>query len=884
MAPAVGSRIGPYEIVASIGAGGMGVVYEAEDTRLGRKVAIKFLPEGLRGDSHAVERLQREARAASALNHPNICTIYDVGEESGHYFFVMERLHGHTLKHLVDAQQLSLEQAIDIAVDVADALDTAHRHNIIHRDIKPANIFVTGRGQAKVLDFGLAKTSATPERGQSIAVTADELLTSPGSAVGTVAYMSPEQARGEDVDARSDLFGFGAVLYQMATGRLPFEGNTTAVMFDAILNRPPVPPARVNPLITPDLEHIILKLLEKDRDLRYQSASEVLADLKRLRRDSQSSSAKLPSAVTTPKTRVPAWIAVALLLVAALGITSAVLWWQREPVVAPESEWVALTDLPDSAVDPAISPDGRTLAFLRGPEPFLTHGELYVKLLPNGDPVQLTHDGIRKTMPVFSLDGSRIAYTSVDPKLSWDTQVVPLLGGSPQLLLGNAEGLHWIGDKRILFSEVRSGMHMVLVTAGEGRTNQRDVYVPPTERGMAHYSVLSPDGKNVLITEMGSSGEFLPCRLLPYDGSSAGRQVGPPGGTCLAAAWSPDGRWMYLSVDHGTGFHLWRQKFSGGEPQQITFGPTQQNGVAVPPDGRSLITSVGTSRRSVWLHRPGEEDRQISTQGNAAAPSISPSGQKVFYLADIGSAEGGDRTALGNLAAFDLRTSSTEKLFPDTRMRDFDVSNDEKTVAYTTVGNDGKPQVWIAALDRRSPPHQFASAMPLDQATFVSNSEICFRALDGGKHYAECANLDGSNRRRVLQNPIVDVVRASPDHRWLITAETSTTEQTTVYTLAHNLQTGASVALCDYCNIGWSADGLALTLRFGSRGMHAPVSIVTIPTPGKGLPALPKGGARTADDAMRIPGAHATEMSREPVPMVYVKSTVQRNIYRIPLK
>jgi DNA-binding winged helix-turn-helix (wHTH) protein/Tol biopolymer transport system component len=564
---------------------------------------------------------------------------------------------------------------------------------------------------------------------------------------------------------------------------------------------------------------------------------------------------------------------------------------RRLTPIAHDKEWEQLTFFTDSAVYPALSPDGRMLAFIRGSDSFFGRGQIYVKLLPSGEPVQLTNDDAQKLAPSFSPDGARIVYSIIEP---WDTWEVSALGGNPHLLMPNSSSLTWIEQgKRLLFSEMREGLQLALVTTDDDRGNSRDVYVPPGKRSMVHHSYLSPDGRWVLVVEMDSGGKILPCRVVPFQGGKDVRIVGPPNGKCLSGAWSPDGKWIYLTStpDPGgvrragwqpaPGSHIWRQRFPDGEPEQLTFGPTSQEGIAMAPDGKSLITSVGAADRTVWLHNK-DGDLQISSEGNASLPSFSSDGRRLYFLMSNGQTQGEE------LWVKDLAGGKVDRVLPGNPMEAYSVSRDGKEVAFTMNDRGGHSNIWVAPTSRRTPPVRISSPAAEDSPYFLPDGDLVFRAIEGGSNYLYRMKTDGSERKKISPERILDIYDVSPDGRWVAAATPGSGDEEHInlgFAKAFAVNGTATVAVCaGYCLFNWDTSGGFVYLSYPIRAeMSYPFPVMR----DSGLPKLPPVAATRIEDFGNPKEKTAIPWQVESAVNLslyaYTRQDSRRNLYRIQL-
>jgi eukaryotic-like serine/threonine-protein kinase len=855
---------GRFRIVRLLGRGGMGEVYQAEDLQMGGHIALKTVRSEILHDPRAAELFKREIQLAKKVTHPNVCRIYDVGfhpsssDPAAKVFLTMELLEGHTLSNCLESGAMSTAQALPLIQQMADGLGAAHRSGVVHRDFKTGNVMViqhSGDTRAVVMDFGLAHTAAQAMGSQA------EVVTQTHGAVGTPEYMAPEQLTGGAITPATDIYALGIVIYEMVTGRRPFQGQTPLDVAIRRLHETPVSPRELAPDLEPRWEKTILRCLSRRPEERFQSTSEVLGAL--------SGTAEIRGRTRPWKKFLAAAGVFAILAIAGTLVLRSLTRNSTEHL-----EWQQLTNFSDAATEPRLSPDGRMLVFKRGAW-FISPGQIYVKLLPDGQPVALTNDPFPKMAPAFTPDGSRVDYTAIHPGTSWEIWEASVLqgGGEPRRMLSNAEGLTWLDKQHILFSESRSpDPLMVVATSTESRTSSRDVYVPQNLTWMAHFSALSPDHKQVLIVEMqpGASenwSDFGSCRLVPFDGSSKGRQVGPVPGHCIAAAWSPNGKWMYFSARReNDNFHLWRQSSQAGEPEQVTSGPAQEEGLAISPDGRSVVTSVGTDRAAVWVH-DADGEHQISGEGDAESPQFAPDGKRVYYLSPP------------DLWVAELASGHAERVLPGVALTLYALSPDGNGVAYVTT--DGS--LWYSSVDRQTPPHIIAPRGHLTQ--FSASGDILFQVRVGQRWPLYGIKADGSGMREMPANPgdlLHNVSALSPDEEWSIRVSDKGAM------LAYPRNGGTAVTLCSACYTGWTSDAkfFWITLHRFS-GQNAVTGLVPLKNKSM-LPPLPREGVLTLADLMKIPRVRTISSGQvSPAPdgasYAFVKKESRWNLYRVPL-
>jgi eukaryotic-like serine/threonine-protein kinase len=556
--------------------------------------------------------------------------------------------------------------------------------------------------------------------------------------------------------------------------------------------------------------------------------------------------------------------AIALACAVSIGIF---LLWQR-PVTRP-AEYEQLTDDFESAGAPALSADGRFLAYVRGGGQFISHGQIYVKALPSGEPMRLTQVDSAIFAPSFSADGAQLTFTLVggsgDPG-EWSTWIVPVTGGEPTVLLPNASGLTWLAPDRVMYSEVKSGSHMGIVTSTLSRADRREIYFPAHERGMAHFSFPSPDRRHLIVAEMNGAGEFQQCRLIDVASRSPGHLIGPPS-ACLSAAWSPDGRWMYFAADIHGHSHIWRARFPDGTPQQITFGPMEEMAVVATPDGRSLISSVGLDNSSIWLHSEHGET-QLTTDRLGYSPWLSRDRQRLYYLRSNPNSH-----LAGQLMRDDLVRHRSDVLLPDFDIESYDISPDERTVAFATI-RDGESRVWVAATDRRTAPR--LSARGADHPLLTAVGQIFCRQGSDSKNVLRRCDLSTTPAKAILNTPILDLFGVSPDGEWVsVGIELDHRAVSGIY----NTRTGEQAwGAAGYRPARWSPDGKLIYIQSPGEQSELTLAVPTNPDGSPRNPDINATGVQRIPHELEdfFPGLDATTY-------VFVKHERHRNIFRIPL-
>ncbi|HET7840801.1 MAG TPA: protein kinase [Terriglobia bacterium] len=727
----IGRTVSHYRILDTLGEGGMGIVYKAENIRLGSPVALKFLTEELARDRVSLERFKLEARAASALNHPAICTVFDIDEHEGRPFIVMELLAGRTLKQVIgNGPRLSMEILVDLAIQIADALDTAHARGIIHRDIKPANIMLTDRGQPKILDFGLAKLGH--ERALDLSKSPSPLVsarsvhdsfTRPGVAMGTPAYMSPEQVAGQNLDHRTDLFSLGSVLYETATLRRAFEGDTAEAALEKILTFTPPPPSQTNPECAPAFDGLVARLLEKDHDLRYQTAADVRADLKRLKRDTGSSQVVLRSGLRG-QARAGVfpykWEAVAALLVLVVGLAGAGWSWFHRSRAAREAPLAAvpLTSYPGRESMPSLSPDGAQVAFSWNGERE-DNTDIYVKVIGAETPLRLTTNPADDFSPAWSPDGRWIAFLRTLPGGRASVALISPIGGPERILaetnldLANVEGpfLAWSPDAHWLavssFDKPREVMALSLCSVETGQ--MRRLTSPPETSLGDSCPAFSPDGRTLTFFRWASwsSSDLFLLDLSPnYEPTGEPRRRTRGNWRAASAVWTTDGDALVFSASSGGESNLWRVDASGtGRPQRLAGIGTNGAYPTIASRGNHLAFTRDMSDVNIWSMEVATEggkattsEKLIASTRNDDLPQFSPDGKKIAFVSQrsgnteiwVSDADGANTVQLTYLGGPNI--GNPPRWSPDGRRLAFSANIEGPPQVYLLNAKGGNPQ------------------------------------------------------------------------------------------------------------------------------------------------------------------------------------------------